>query len=662
MEPGIIVEYIDQQRIFCAVVLEVQDQRVRLLNENNRELNHKKARLSHISRDRLDIRQERDYIVDALKSYAARRKTLARSIDIREIWEAIHTYDEWIDLDSMTGFCFVDEPTSDHEAAVIRAFFENRIYFKFDNSAFYPHPESVVEANIARRDAEARLDNIVAAGAAWYQAVMKKQSLPETGYEDEAVEILQHYYLFGKESDHAPTARAILKKAGADSQDAIFDVMVRAGAWGRDEHLDLHRFGITADFSEETMAEAAAIEPLPADIRQEPERLDLTGMSLLTIDGYGTLDYDDALSIERDGKNYRVGIHVADVGEVVKKGGAIDQEVVGRGTSIYMPDDKIPMIPAELAENKCSLFRGEIRPAISVLCTITGGGEVLESTVRPSLIRVERQLTYNDADHMVEEDESLAMLHFLALRFREQRMAKGALQILLPEINIRVFSGGEVSVRRVSRESPSRILVSEMMILGNWLMGRFLAEHSMPAVFRSQPEPRGRLYGDALEGTLFDNWMQRRLLSRLVLGPEPGSHSGLGLDVYTTATSPIRKYFDLATQRQLRACMGLEEPYTAEDIEWILQVLKEPLSRAAIVQSRRNRYWLLRHLETRVGEREEAIVLEKRKDGYILLIPEYLLECKVSVSGRMNLGPKDLVRVTIQHVDAMRDKLVVFIG
>ncbi len=662
MEPGTIVEYIDQQRIFCAVVLEAQDQRLRLLNENSRELNHKRARLSHISKDKIDIRQDRDHIVDALKSFARKRNALARSIDIREIWEAIHAYDEWIDLDSMTGFCFVGEPTSDREAAVIRAFFENRIYFKFDNDAFYPHPETVVEHNIARQDAEAHQEKVVSAGAAWFQAVMKNEALPESEQVDEAVESLQQYYLFGKDAVNAPLARSILKKAGTENPETIFSAMVKSGKWSIDENLDLYRFDISPGFSERVMEETARITPLPEHVKSDPKRVDLTGMPLITIDGYGTMDFDDALSIEKEGKNYRLGVHVADVGAYVEKGGEIDREIIGRGTSIYMPDEKIPMIPTELAENTCSLISGEIRPAISVMFTVTPAGEVSDSEVLASFIRVGRQLTYTDADMMVEDDEQLAILHEMACNFRKNRLEQGALQILLPEINVRVFPGGEVTVRTASREGPSRILVSEMMIMANWLIARFLSENNMPAVFRAQPEPKGRLYSSAEEGTLFENWMQRRLLSRVVLGPDPGPHSGLGLDAYTTATSPIRKYFDLATQRQVRACLGLEEPYAAEEIEWLLQVLKEPLGHAAIVQSRRHRYWLLKYLEKKTGSRAEAIVLEKRKDGYVVLIPEYLLECKVSVSGQMNLKPKDLVQVTFQHVDAMRDKLTVFFG
>lgn len=184
----------------------------------------------------------------------------------------------------------------------------------------------------------------------------------------------------------------------------------------------------------------------------------------------------------------------------------------------------------------------------------------------------------------------------------------------------------------------------------------------MPAVFRSQPEPRGRLYQNPDNATLFQNWMQRRMLSRVVLSPAPEYHSGLGLDAYVTATSPIRKYFDLVTQRQLRACFDLEEGYGADEIEQIIQQVQQPLTHAAITQTRRFRYWMLKYLEGRIGRKEEAIVLDKRWDKYTILLTAYLLECRMPVSGGWELKPGDLIQITLQHVNARQDKISVILG
>ncbi|MFP4667447.1 MAG: ribonuclease catalytic domain-containing protein [Desulfobacterales bacterium] len=661
MEPGTIVEYIDQQKIICAAVLEEKDGRLRLLNENNREVNQKESRLNHVSRSRVKFARGRDKVVEQLKETAEKRRALSRHIDIKEIWEAVHTLEEWIDLETMTSFCFSGEPDSDCESAVIRAFFENRIYFKFSHEMFFPHSQEVVENNISRRQAEERRKKLIEEGGHWIKNVLSNGSAPPEA-NSEIVDILKSYYLYGKESrDHA-AAKAMLSKAGADASDTVFSVMVRAGYWDRNENLDLLRYEIPTEFPDRVKEAVSELREKSGQITEDEQRRDLTGLDLITIDGQGTMDFDDALSVEREGRNLRIGVHVSDVAAWVKRGGIIDQDAVSRGTSIYMPDRKISMLPAELAEDLCSLIQGEVRPAISVFFTATPQAEIVDREIVPSLVSVKRQLTYFEADRLADSDESLRALGSAAVAFNRRRLENGAVQISLPEINVRVSSGDDIQVKIMDRNSPGRLLVSEMMIIANWIMARFLVEKGMPAVFRSQLHPRGRLYSGSDEGTLFQNWMQRRMLSRAILGTAPEHHSGLGLDAYTTATSPIRKYFDLITQRQLRACFGMEKPYSSSEIEELMQVLYSPLAHARLVQNRRLRFWLLKYLEGKTGSKAEAIVLDRRRDGYTILLPDYLMEAKLSASGGIELKPGDLARITIQHVDAARDRFAVFLG
>lgn len=662
MEIGTLVEYIDQQRIFCAVVLEDAEPRVRLLNEDNQEVSQKANRLTHVSRTRLKMSGSRDKLIAALKEIAVRRKTLSETLDIRELWEVLSPLGEWVDLATMTGLCFPNNADGDHEAAVIRACFNNRIYFKFNYDSFFPHSEEDVAKNIQREKEKALREKWIETGGDWLKEVLAGTLTTASPDQAMVVKILQSYYLFGKESPHSAEGRAILARAGLDNPEKLFDVMVRIGAWDRDYNTDLRRFDIPRDFSVQAMKQAEAL-PAQMDMKAfAPQRKNLISLPMITIDGQGTMDFDDAISIESEGGYYRIGVHIADVGEIIHRGDAIDQEVIRRGTSIYMPDLKIPMIPPRLAEDICSLKQGEVRPAISIFFKISRYAELFEYEVVPSVIRVGRQLTYNDVDLMVDSDESIWLLNEIACNFRRKRLSAGAVQITIPEISVRVFESGDISVRKQDRESPGRMFVSEMMILANWLMARFLAEHDMPAIFRGQPEPKARLYSQKKESTLFQNWMQRRMLNRVIISPHPEPHSGLGLDKYVTATSPIRKSYDLVTQRQIRACFGMEKPYSADEIEKMLQFLKEPLANAAQTQMRRNQYWLLKYLEKQVGAKEEGLVLENRRDKTVILLTNWLLECKLQAASRWNLKPQDLVRVTISHVDARREVLSVDLG
>jgi exoribonuclease-2 len=261
---------------------------------------------------------------------------------------------------------------------------------------------------------------------------------------------------------------------------------------------------------------------------------------------------------------------------------------------------------------------------------------------------------------MADSDGHIMALYDIAGKFRQKRIENGAIHISLPDISVWLSEFGEVVVNRINRESPGRMLVAEMMILANWTMARFLAENRVPAVFRSQPNPRDRLYRGS-EGTLFQNYMQRKLLSRFIIRSDPERHSGLGLSAYVTATSPIRKYYDLITQRQIRAILGLEEPYTKEEIDRLIQILQEPMSHVSRIQSQRNRYWILKYLESRIGQKEEAIVLNRKRDGYQILMPDTMLECELPATSGMDLKPETTIQVTVQHANARRDLLSVFL-
>ncbi len=670
MEVGNIVEYIDRERILCAVILEIRNQRLKLLTETNREVSLSAGRLLRLDATRLDPQMGRFRLVDRLREVAEKRNALVAAVTIRDLWEVLHPENEWIDLETLTAFCFPGEANGDHQSAVMRAVFNDRLYFRFHPGRFFPNPPDQVERLFARREAEARRARLIEAGGAWLRQALAR---PGGGGEPAAGEagepaaecrrLIRDFFLFGREAAEQETARALLERAGVDPAGDLFPLCVRLGIFAEDENLDLLRLRVPVAFPEEALAAAARVAPA----RPSPGaaglagRVDLTGLELFTIDGQATLDFDDALSLETLPDGLRLGVHIVDVAHFVRREDPLDREARKRGSSIYLPDQRIPMLPPALAEGLCSLRAGEVRPAITTFVEFASDLSVRGFRILPSWVRVKEQRTYFDVNLLADQDPKLLRLRGIARAFREARLAAGAVHIAVPEINVWIGENGEVHVNRLNRESPARMLVAEIMILANWLMARCLAENGLPAVFRAQLEPRERLYAGE-EGSLFQQWMQRRLLNRFVLSPVPGKHSGLGLSAYVTATSPIRKYYDLVTQRQIRAVLGLEAPYTAEEIDALLQDLALPMSRVAQVQAARQRYWLLRHLERRVGQKEEAIVLQRRRNGYQVLLTEYMLECDLPDAGGPELFPEDLIQVTLQAVNARKDQIVLAIG
>ncbi|MEX1326630.1 MAG: RNB domain-containing ribonuclease [Desulfobacterales bacterium] len=664
MESGSIVEYIDRQKIMCAVILEVKNTRLRLLTENNREIKLSAGRLLHEDKARIDLTMGRDNMVSTLKGVANKRKALIHQVDIKDLWEVLNTEQVWIDLETMTEFCFPDSPSGDHQSAIIRAFFDDRLYFKFNLDKFFPNSAEKVARIVAQRQEAERKNRIIEFGGDLLKRLLNGLPPPVDAKDEdteEVINLLKAYYLFEKDSKDHALARAMISKAGLDSTSGLFSLLVKLDVFDENENIDLLRFEIATEFPNDVIKTASNLALCIEDFSRDEMRTDLTALPLMTIDGQSTLDFDDALSIEKVGDQYRLGIHIVDVGHFVRKGDAIDLEALSRGSSIYMPDQKISMLPAELSEGLCSLKAGALRPAISTMVNLSHSLEITGYEIIPSVINVKHQLTYYDVNLVADQNQDVMVLREIARKFRTRRLDAGAVQISLPEINVWLGEDGTITVNKINRESPGRMLVAELMILANWLSAKYLAENDMPAVFRTQPQPRERLYkGDG--GTLYQNWMQRRFLSRFVLSHHADQHSGLGLDAYVTATSPIRKYFDLITQRQLRATLGLEQPYTSEEIDRLIQLLEVPMSHVPRIQQGRHRYWLLKYLEQHTGDKEEAIVLKKQRNHYQILLSNYMIECDLPISGGFVLKPEDLIQVTIQNVRAREEQIVVYIG
>jgi exoribonuclease-2 len=658
MEPGTIVEYISRKEMVCAVVLGEKDAKVRMLTEHNREVSHGRNRLAHVADRRLDLRRGRDALVEKLHATAARRKQLENQIDVEDLWEVLHEEASWIDLQTMAEFCFDGEISSDHTSAVMRALLADRLYFKFDTERFFPNtPEQV--ARIAAQAAEdARKALIIEEGSRWIRNAMESDHPTLSPDKEEVVEILKSLHLFGKESPHYKVGKEILSRSGLDPKEGPFHLLIKLGIWTQDENLNLHRLGISDAFPPAVKKETDELIARETGARSCTGRKDLTHLPIFTIDGQGTLDYDDAITIEPKEKGFRLGIHITDVGHFVKKGGPLDEEALARAGSIYMPEKRIPMLPPALAEDLCSLREGEERLAITITADLDKSGSVVNYDVVPSVIRVTRQLTYYQANLLVREDPELAALYEIAQKLRAMRLKASALQLNLPEVNVWTDGQGEISVSRINRESPSRVMVSECMILANCLAARFFRDHRQATVYRSQQPPRQRLI-DANGGSLYQNWMQRRFLSRLVLGLHPEAHAGLGLDAYVTLTSPLRKYLDLVTQRQMRGLFGMERLYTEEELTFITRAVEQPMSYISVLQKERTRYWILKYLEGLQEKEEEGLVLEKRRDKYVVLLTNYMMECALASNSGLELQPQETVLVKIDEVNARSDTLKV---
>jgi exoribonuclease-2 len=385
----------------------------------------------------------------------------------------------------------------------------------------------------------------------------------------------------------------------------------------------------------------------------------LTGLSLLTIDGERTRDFDDALSLEEVPEGWRLGIHISDVAALIHPESPLDLEARERGTSIYLPEHRLPMFPEEISEDLLSLLAHQERLALSFLVTLDSQGEIRDWNIFPSRIKVQQRLTYHEVESLLAQDQKLAAISHLTRRLKERRLAQGGYELRLPEVWVTFSPQGELQVSVEDQETESRQLVAEAMVLANSLAAKLLTEQGTPAIYRVQPEPREpvRREGDR---SLLELWRNRRRLSRVVMDLEPQPHWGLGLPSYTLATSPIRRYLDLVIHRQLLAvASGTAPAYDREALAQMVTAIEPAMRRAALLKARRLRYWLLKYLAARVGQTREALVLESLPHRYRLMFPDLLLELFLQAPPGLKLTPGDTIRVRLHKVSPREDQIKV---
>ncbi|MFI5355007.1 MAG: ribonuclease catalytic domain-containing protein, partial [Desulfobaccales bacterium] len=604
-------------------------------------------------------RLDRQGLLKRLEETGNKRETLKAAINLEELWDLLVQEGQPSTAAELAELWF-GRTGADEVAATGRCLREDRFLFKQKDDQVIPNsPELVAQLQEQHERELARHREMEEIGA-WLQAVWEGREPPASpSWRDRVVALLRRLAVFGAEAPDYAQGKAYLDKARLTATDAPFRLLVRLGVFSEDEDLDLYRLEVPLEFAPEVLVQARQLSgTAPAD-PYAARRRDLTGLEIITIDGERTRDFDDALSLEEVPEGWRLGIHISDVSAMVQPDCPLDREARERATSIYLPERRLPMLPEEISEDALSLLAHQERRALSFLVTLSPAAEVLDWLIVPSLIQVGRRLTYHEVDSLLSQDRTLMALARLTDKLKEARLARGGYELKLPEVWVVFSPQGELQVSVEDQETPSRQLVAEAMVLANSLAARFLAEHGIPAVYRSQPAPREPIQREEHK-SLLELWQDRRRLSRVVMDLEPLPHWGLGLDCYTLATSPIRRYLDLLTHRQLLAAVSeTPPPYRPQDLEQILPVMEPAMRRAGQLKTRRLRYWLLKYLAARVGQKKEALVLDSLPHRYRLIFPDILLELFMAAPAGQRLSPGDHILVRLDKVSPREDQIKV---
>lgn len=422
------------------------------------------------------------------------------------------------------------------------------------------------------------------------------------------------------------------------------------------------------DFSPQAVAEAEAVAAA-FDPENAPNREDLTGTTIVTIDPVTARDYDDAISIEvLDNGRIRLGVHIADVAHFVRPGGALDAEAYERGTSVYFPRHVVPMLPGLLSNGVCSLQEGVKRFTKSAFIDYDNDGEIIESRLAETVICSAKRLTYEEAQGIIEGKKEgysakvvslVQRMNDLAKIIEKRRTRDGMLHLALPEIELLLDDDGKVTDAHPTDTSYTHTIIEMFMVEANEALARFFFEKDIPIIRRIHPLPDEESMADLgkftaacgyplskhpthaeLQQLVADvadkpesyavNLALLRSFQRAVYSIEPLPHFALAGDHYAHFTSPIRRYPDLTLHRAVADYLSGRLKKGDRSMEGKLAESATYLStreRAAQAAEQELRLVLiLGYLADKKGETFEGIITGVTDFGVFVQSPKFLIE------------------------------------
>ena len=379
---------------------------------------------------------------------------------------------------------------------------------------------------------------------------------------------------------------------------------------------------------------------LPVPELPEEERVALTHLAAFAIDDEGNTDPDDALSLEDD----CLWVHVADVSAIISPDSALDLEARGSGTSSYLPEVKVGMLP-----DACTLALGlglkEISPALSFKIRLAGDGTFQEITVVRSWVKVTR-LTYEFVDTQIDQPPFAAMAALTKI-FRDRRLKKSTPPIDLPEAKIYVTDGENVTIRRLPA-LRSRQLVSESMLMAGAAAAQFAVTNNIPLPYTTQPPPElppGTTL-PSFENDLAAMFSFRKKLKRSQMKSNPEPHAGLGLDAYVRVTSPLRRYLDLVVHQQFRAFLKKTPLLNPQEVLTRVGAAESVLGVTKRAERSSNLHWTLVYLKQHRDWQGKAILVDKYGTKGTVIVPDLGLEARIFLSQEVALNAEIDVKVS----------------
>ena len=428
-------------------------------------------------------------------------------------------------------------------------------------------------------------------------------------------------------------------------------------------------YDMPVEFSEKIMhqVENVSKEVTDADMAG---RMDLRDWTMVTIDGEDAKDLDDAVSLFMDGDNYVLGVHIADVSNYVQEHSALDVEALKRGTSVYLVDRVIPMLPHALSNGICSLNEAQNRLTLSCIMTINHKGEVIDHKIAETVIRTNRRMTYTNVKKILEDKDPEVMEEYkelvpmfekmaeLASILRKRRMKRGSIDFDFPETKVILNDKGEpIDIKPYDRNVATK-LIEDFMLIANETVASHFFWQEIPFVYRTHENPdtekihklstfinnfgyslhigADEVHPKELQKLLekIEGTDEEALISRLTLRSMKQQsyttactgHFGLAASYYCHFTSPIRRYPDLQIHRIIKET--LRGRMNAKRIEHYESILDEVAKQSSQMERRADeaeretiKLKKCEYMAKHVGEEFEGVISGVTEWGFFVELP-----------------------------------------